>query len=141
MAQCASVKKRGSQERCTTRAILNSEFCGRHSKMKQPTKWVTLLSENKVTVVQSVIRGWLIRRYLKLAGPGVLRRSGCVNDEEMVTFEDKTKIHPFEYFGWEENGKVWWMSIASMGQLTRDQLSPANPYTKVPFSIETRSLS
>lgn len=136
--QCASVRKKGSRDQCTAHSIPNSDFCGRHARMKGPIRWTDTVPIIPVVKMQALVRGGLIRRRLRLAGPGVLRRKECVNDEEMVTFEDKSRVHPHDYFGWEENGKIWWMSIASMGQLTRDQLHPANPYTKVPLSTDDR---
>jgi len=136
--QCASVRKRGSRDQCPALAISNSDFCGRHARMKNPVRWVDSIPKDSVPKLQALVRGWLTRVRIKLAGPGVLRRKDCVNDEEMVTFEDKTRVHPHDYFGWEENGKVWWMSIPSMGQLVRDQLHPVNPYTKVPLSMDVR---
>lgn len=106
--------------------------------MKHPIRWADAVPAIPVVKLQAVVRGGLVRSRLRLAGPGVLRRKDCVNDEEMVTFEEKSRLYPMDYFGWEENGKTWWMSIASMGQLMRGELHPANPYTKVPFSTEIR---
>jgi hypothetical protein len=63
----------------------------------------------------------------------------CVNDEDIVTLEDKNSVHPFEYFGWIEGGKCWWMLQISIVQLFREELNPVNPFTKIPFSAETRA--
>lgn len=141
MAQCASVRKKGSRDRCESKAVLNSDFCGRHARMRLPLRWVDHQDPDYIhTVVslQSRIRGFLVRNRIRLAGPGALRRSPCINDEEMVTFETKSEVSPFEYFGWEENGKVWWMSQLSALQLLLSELRPVNPYTKVLWSLETR---
>lgn len=106
--------------------------------MKAPVRWKDVADTAGVVTIQKVVRGYLIRRRLKWAGPGVLSRKVCINDEEMVTFDDKNSVHPFDYFGWNDSGKVWWMSVLSVSQLFRGELRPVNPYTKTPFSMEDR---
>lgn len=110
--------------------------------MAHPVRWDTTLDAmvriQSVTVVQSLVRRFLVKRLIRWAGPGALRRKECVNDEEMVTFDEKTHVSPLEYFGWEENGKTWWMSQLSAIQLLREELRPVNPYTKVAWSLDTR---
>ena len=139
---CASVKKKGSVERCSAKALLNSDFCGRHVRVANPVRWIdtpdAIKRIQRVTVLQSLARRLLVKRLIRWAGPGAMHRKECVNDEEMVTFEDKASVSPFEYFGWEENGKTWWMSQLSALQLLREELRPVNPYTKVPWTLDTR---
>lgn len=142
MPLCASVKKKGSIDRCGAKTLLNSDFCGRHARMSNPVRWDTTPDAAKrirhITTLQSLARRLLVKRLIRWAGPGAMHRKECVNDEEMVTFEDKAGVSPLEYFGWEENGKTWWMSQLSALQLLREDLRPVNPYTKVPWSLETR---
>ena len=139
---CASVKKKGSVERCSAKALLNSDFCGRHVRVANPVRWIDTPDATKrierVIILQSLARRLLVKRLIRWAGPGAMHRKECINDEEMVTFEDKASVSPFEYFGWEENGKTWWMSQPSALQLLREELRPVNPYTKVPWSHATR---
>jgi hypothetical protein len=75
---------------------------------------------------------------LSLAGPGVLKRSLCHNDEDVVTFESKRVQNPFEYFGFEEDGKIWWFDILSIIGCLNSNLIPTNPYTRQPLTIDTR---
>jgi hypothetical protein len=60
------------------------------------------------------------------------------NDEDLVTCESKETIRPFDYFGFEENGKVWCFSFPSLWKWAVRSHQPVNPYTKVPLDIETR---
>jgi len=138
MVQCASVRKKGCTEQCSANALINSEFCGRHSKARNPVRWVGTVKESSVIKLQSILRGFLVRRRLRYSGPGVLNRKACINDEELVTLDDKNSVHPFEYFGWVQNDKLWWMSIASIMQLFRGELHPTNPYSREPFPLEAR---
>jgi len=92
----------------------------------------------RATVIQKVWRGYNVRYRLALAGPGVLRRSLCHNDEDVVTFESKTDQNPFDYFAFEEDGKVWWFDILSILGCLNSSLVPTNPYTRQPLSVDTR---
>jgi hypothetical protein len=83
-----------------------------------------------------MVRGWLLRKRLALAGPGVLCRKNLANDEDLETCEESTREHPLRYFAFEESGKVWWFSFPTLWKWCIR--SPTNPYTKVPLSTETR---
>ena len=91
-----------------------------------------------VIKLQSLVRRFLVQQRLRCAGPGVLSRGICVNDEELVTLDDKRLVHPFEYFGWKDGDKVWWMSVPSILQLFGSELRPTNPYSRTPFPLEAR---
>lgn len=140
MAQCASVRKKGSCDQCTAKAVFGHTLCGRHAKCKTVTLWAQVHKArgNQMIRVQALVRGWLLRRRLALGGPGVLRRSLVTNDEDLVTCESKESIPAFEYFGFEENGKVWGFSFQSLWKWVVRSHQPVNPYTKVPLDIETR---
>ena len=92
----------------------------------------------KASLIQKVWKGYNVRYRLALAGPGVLRRSLCHNDEDVVTFESKTVQNPFEYFAFEEDGKIWWFDILSILGCLNSSLLPTNPYTRQPLSLDTR---
>ena len=137
MNRCASVRKKGSHDQCLSRPLIGHTLCGRHAKMKVPLLWSSLhvRSSDKTSRVQALVRGWLIRRRIALAGPGVLCRKDLANEEDLVTCE--SNIHPMEYFAFEENGKVWWFSFSSLWSWCRRSHEPLNPYTKVPLSDDT----
>lgn len=115
-------------------------MCGRHARMKAPLRWADLHCHRseRIARAQALIRGWLLRKRLALGGPGVLCRKNLANDEDLVTCVEKERQHPLEYFAFEENGKVWWFDFASLWRWSIQTHEPANPYTKVPLSNETR---
>jgi hypothetical protein len=124
-------------EQCTAKALKNLQFCGRHSKAKNPRLWHKIHATDKPAIlIQKIWRGWMARYLLKLAGPGVLKRSMCHNEEDLVTCEEKTKQSPEDYFGFLEGGKVYWFDICSMNQWIRT--STTNPYTRQPLAINDR---
>jgi hypothetical protein len=87
-------------------------------------------------MIQSIVRGWLLRKRLSLGGPGVLCRKNLANDEELMTGEEN--IHPFDYFAYEEDGRIWWFSFNTMWRWCSQKESPDNPYTRSHIPIEVR---
>ena len=114
-------------------------FCGTHARTKSPRLW-TVVNEAvpKIIQIQKVWRGYRVRSVLKLAGPGVLNRKICHNDEELVTLDDRYSVSPLDYFAFEENKKVYWFDITSLLEITRSNLYPENPYTRERLDISTR---
>lgn len=106
--------------------------------MRSPVLWRDAASTTRTTVAkcQALVRGWLVRKRLSYAGIGVLRRADVSNDEDIITCAEKDKVHPFDFFSFEENGKVWWFEFA--GLWTWCIRNPINPYTKVPLTSDTR---
>lgn len=138
MKRCAAVKKKGSTQQCEAKAIFGHTLCGRHAKMKKPVLWAEYHKKPAIVRFQALVRGWLVRHYLRLCGPGVLQRKNLVNDEDLATFEDKDKQYPMDYFSIEENGKVWWFDFDTICKWTMQNLHPTNPYSKTELSMNDR---
>jgi len=136
--QCLSVRKRGSTDPCTARAVLGHSLCGRHAKSKQPVLWADANTKPTSAIVkcQGRIRGWLLRRRLAMSGPGVLSRKNLSNDEDLVTCVEKERQHPFDYFSFTENGKIWWFDFDTIWKWCERSHQPINPYTKVPIAVD-----
>ena len=136
---CSSCKNQSSFDRCTNKALKGLILCGKHAKVRSPRIWKDLHElDNKAIVIQKQWRGYSIRKRLKLAGPGVLNRSICHNEEELVTLDDKNSVSPMNYFAFEENDKVYWFDIRSLLDNCISNINPTNPYTRQQISIETR---
>lgn len=105
-----------------------------------PSRWLEARSSQVEDVIriQALFRGRRVRRRLQWAGPGVLQRSRCVNEEDVVTMDDIRRIPPEEYFAWEEGGKVWGFQVPTILQIARGNLHPVNPYTKAEIPMEAR---
>ena len=139
MSVCISCKNQKSKERCENRAINGLTFCGKHVRSPVKRLWhVVNELDVKASLIQKVWRGYTVRFRLKLAGPGVLKRALCHNDEDIVSFESKEKQHPFDFFSFEEDGRVWWFDVLSMLGCLNSNLHPTNPYTRQSLSIDTR---
>jgi hypothetical protein len=135
---CNSCKNKSSTERCSSKALKNLQFCGKHARSKKPKLWTdTADLKLKALLIQKIWKGWNVRRILKLSGPGVLKRSVCHNDDELYTCEEKDRIHPGNYFAFEESGKVYWFDIRTIHQWCTENLKPTNPYTKEPITKES----
>lgn len=140
MERCAAVKKKGSIEQCKAKHVFGHTLCGRHARMKRPVLWIELHRKHKHSVVniQSLIRGWLVRKYFRLCGRCVLSRGSLVNDEDLVTMEEKTKQSPFDFFSIEENGKVWWFDFSTIYIWALQSHAPVNPYSKRELSVDVK---
>uniref|UniRef100_A0A6C0EQ77 Uncharacterized protein n=1 Tax=viral metagenome TaxID=1070528 RepID=A0A6C0EQ77_9ZZZZ len=139
MISCGSCKNRTSDERCSNRPLKGLILCGKHARVKNPRLWKDVNNlDCKAVSIQKIWRGYAIRSWMKLAGPGVLSRSICHNDEELVTFDDKKSVKPFDYFAFEENGKIYWFDVRSLAENSLLTLQPINPYTRELLTIDTR---
>lgn len=135
---CAAVRKKGSSDQCVAKAIAGHPFCGRHVRSKNVVLWKDANKDLsfRLVRVQALIRGWLLRKRLALAGPGVLCRKNLANDEDLETCEESSREDPMSYFAFEESGKIWWFSFPTIWKWCIR--NPTNPYTKVPLSTSTR---
>ena len=109
--------------------------CARHAKTKRPRLWflenVCIL--RSVVAIQKMWRSFNVRNRLAIAGPGVLKRALCNNDEEITMCIDKTRQHPYDYFSILEDGNVWWFDQRSIIQWAHKGHIVTNPYTRKPF--------
>lgn len=140
MNRCLATKKKGCDDPCMAKSMAGHTLCGRHARMKQPLLWADANKPRATRLVkaQAVVRGFLLRKRLRLAGPGVLCRANLANDEDLGTCVEKDRQHPLSYFAFEENGKVWWFDFDTIWKWSSRSHEPLNPYTKVPLSVLTK---
>jgi len=139
MGRCAAVKKKGSTNQCSATAIKGHSLCGTHMRAKTVQIWKDVAAADvRVVKCQALARRWLVLYRCRLAGPGVLKRKGLANDEDLVTCEESNRQHPFEYFAFIENGKIWWFDFNTIWVWSLKSFEPSNPYTKVPLTTDTR---
>jgi len=138
MNRCAAVRKKGVMDQCPIRPMRGHSLCRRHAGARAPVLWKEIHKASPVVRMQSLVRGWLVRRRLALAGPGVLRRRDVVNDEDLFTCESKDRQYPLNYFAFEEAGKVYWFDAESLWSWMTRAVEPVNPYTKTPLPNDVR---
>jgi hypothetical protein len=139
MDKCIYCKNKTSNERCTYPVINGLSVCKRHAKSKTSKKWTDTSSDNNSIIkIQSIWRGYMIRKWLRLSGAGVLNRTLCHNAEDIVTFVEKEKQHPLEYFSFYENDKLWWFDIQTILRWSVEHVNILNPYTKQELPIDAR---
>lgn len=138
MQRCSAVRRKGSKDQCTAKPLFGHTLCGRHAKMIKPVLWKDLHKRTSIVKFQALVRGWMVRHYLHLCGRGALNRKLVLNDEDLATFEDKNRQHPYDYFSIEENGKVWWFDFHTIYNWCLQSHQPTNPYSKTPLSTNDR---
>ena len=125
--------------RCESKALPGFTTCGRHVKSKHLRLWTDVNNVGKnIILISKIWRGYHVRNLIRLAGPGALKRSLCNNSEELVSMEPVSTIPVIDYFGFEENNKVYGFDIKSIIECMNRQLVPTNPYTRQEISLETR---
>jgi hypothetical protein len=140
---CLACKNKESLERCPNLPLRNFIYCGRHLKARHARPWIVEHPSvlRCIVKIQAMWRGYQCRLPIQLAGKGVLRRSLCHNDEELVTLQEKHEVDPYDYFSVEEDGKVWWFDQRTMIQWSQKDLEIQNPYTRTKLTREdTRRL-
>lgn len=139
MTLCISCKNKNSKDRCESNSLPGLLLCGRHAKSRKPRLWTVVNDVAKnVILISKVWRGYHVRNLIKLAGPGAIKRSLCNNTEELVSMEPMISIPIFDYFGFEENNKIYGFDIKSIIECCQRDLIPINPYTRQPLSIDAR---
>lgn len=139
MTFCASCKNRTSNERCSNIALTGLSLCGKHVRVRSPRLWHVVNNvESKITLISKIWRGYLVRKRIKIAGNGVIKRSLCHNSEELVSLEPISTVDVFDYFGFEENGKIYGFDIRTILDTMQRNLIPINPYTRQPLTISDR---
>jgi hypothetical protein len=138
--RCTAIKNKTSITQCAAQSVFGKTLCGRHIRSKNVTLWevVNAARFQKLGRFQAIFRGRRVRNFLKLAGPGVLCRNNLANDEDVATCNEKDQVHPFNYFAFEENGKVWWFEFNSIWTWCSKSTHPTNPYTKTELTTDTR---
>ena len=137
--RCASCRNKTSKDRCPNTSLPGIKFCGVHSKLKTHRLWIDVNDvERRTAILSKIWKGYSLRKLLKLAGPGVLQRLKCHNQEEILSFEPIATIAPVDYFGFEENGKIYGFDIRTMFDILNRSMNPINPYTRQPLTLETR---
>jgi hypothetical protein len=140
MTSCASCKNKTSNDRCGNPALQGLSLCGKHARVKSPRLWnVVNHVDEKIVSISKFWRGYIVRKRLATAGPGVFQRSLCNNQEELVSLEPISKVDVFNYFGFEEGGKIWGFDVRTILDSLQRNLVPTNPYTRQPLTLENRS--
>jgi hypothetical protein len=94
--------------------------------------------EDKVTLISKMWKGYNIRKRIQLAGPGALNRKLCNNSDELMTLEPLTTVDVFDYFGFEEGGKIYGFDIRTVLDGLHRAAVPSNPYTRQLLSMADR---
>jgi len=139
MKLCAAVRRKGSTDQCSSKALPGCTLCLSHIRRRNVVLWnvANTIHFHRVSKLQALVRGWLLRRRLALAGPGVLCRTGLANEEDLGTCDVASREYPLDYFAFEEAGKIWWFHFPTLWRWACRSTRPVNPYTKVPLSSDT----
>ena len=102
-----------------------------------------LVKNAKAIKIQSMIRKWFVKNWIKSHGPAFYKRDLCVNDSDFLTMEKNDEINMIQFFSYEEeetNEKkfIYGFDIMSVHNLLKKSENPLNPYNRKIFSSETK---
>ena len=98
--------------------------------------------------IQSLMRGYLLRQYIHLAGPAFYNRERCINDTDFATLEPLKEIPYNQFFSFSDNNNnIYGCDITSLfgllckqskNDIQRNKI-PLNPYNREPIEVELHS--
>lgn len=95
--------------------------------------------------IQKTYRGYLTRKYFNLIGPGLYKKTDCVNDCDFCTLEPLEEIPYYQFFSFKVKNMIYGFDICSLYNfitkhqktktITLDKRIPDNPYTREQLPI------
>ena len=100
-----------------------------------------LYLSNSVTKIQKIIRGYLLKKYIRLRGPGFRNRLSCTNNFDFLTMDELTKIPNEQFFSFiDKDGFIYGFDVVSLYNLIykteREHKDVKNPFNQQPISPE-----
>ena len=98
----------------------------------------TFFKQSKCIVnIQAYYRGYLVRRFLKLNGPGFKNMKKCINDTDFYTMDPLDEIDLYHFFSYKDDaGFLYGFNIQSLINMIIKSNVAQNPYTRELFSDE-----
>ena len=90
-----------------------------------------------ITKIQATYRGYLQRRLDRLKGLSLFKRKISTNDEDFISFDPINKIHPNNYFSYNNGNHNYGFDIVAIYNLIIKSNIPANPYNREQLSNKT----
>lgn len=64
--------------------------------------------------LQRLYRGFIVRKYIRTRGPGLHKRSVCVNDTDFLSLDDLTEIPHYQFFSFKDaDGHIYGFDVRS----------------------------
>ena len=95
-----------------------------------------LYLSNFITRAQKRIRGYLLRKYNKLHGPGFKNKNVCTNTTDFFTMDPLTELSNKQFFSFEDaDGFIYGFDLLSIYNLIyKCDGQIKNPYNRLPIS-------
>lgn len=98
-----------------------------------------MVNSIQAITIQKIMRGFIVRKYMKLHGDGLFNREKCVNSTDFLSLEELTEI-PFEqFYSFRDNdGFLYGFDICSIYNLYKtNKEDTSNPYNRKKFPEDT----
>lgn len=114
------------------------KISGNKNELKKRILNYMINSIHAITI-QKMLRGFIVRTYMKLHGPGLFDRNKCVNSTDFLSLEDLSGI-PFEqFYSFRDNDDfLYGFDICSIYNLYKtNKENTNNPYNRKNFPDNT----
>lgn len=121
----------------TIAKFYNLKLNGNKNELKKRLYNYLFYSYNSIKI-QKITRGYFIKKYIRLHGPGFLNKKLCTNDSDFCTLDDINDIPYNQFFSFkDENNFIYAFDIYSLYNLyLKNNFSIENPFTTKPIDKE-----
>ena len=83
-------------------------------------------------IIQTCTRGYLVKMYMCLRGPALMKRFKCTNDTDFYSLEKLEDVERNQFFSYSDSdGFVYGFDVLSIFQLfTENKMTALNPYNR-----------
>ena len=127
---CRGIKK--DKTRCTYKCKKGFNYCGIHMKIRK----VERVNKSDKNVINSLVRGFLVRNNIKKRGIAVYCRHLCNNDTDCYSYDNIEDIKNESFISYKDDKNYWGFDIETLEELVINNMP--NPYTlvEIPNSIK-----
>ncbi len=100
-----------------------------------------LYLSNSATQIQKIMRSYLLKKYIRLRGPGFKNRLSCTNNFDFLTMDELTNIPDEQFFSFtDKDGFIYGFDVVSLYNLIytngRNNKDVKNPFNQQLITAE-----
>jgi len=106
------------------------------NKERLKSRIYNYLKDSKNAIqIQKIIKGYFVRQYIKLHGPGLLNKKKCVNETDFYSLDELIEIPHYQFYSFKDNDEfIYGFDICSLYNYIKTQgENIVNPYNRKEF--------
>ena len=114
------------------------KISGNKNELKKRISDYLVHSVQAITI-QKIIRGYIVREYIKTHGPALFKKNECVNNTDFLTLDDLSDIPFSQFYSFRDKDDFLYgfdiCSIYNLWKISKENTK--NPYNRNPFPENT----